>query len=456
MIKKLRNVVISLLICILIIWNKNIVPIKREITQLQLTQSIGFDIAKDGKYILSFLSNQKTTSSSEQSSSGGSSNSSSTNNNQKIEAVEASTFNSALKQLEEISAKYVPLSHVKYVFVGEDIAKEDLTSAIDFIAREEQARINAEVFIVKDYNAKYFLENETNKDYELEDRLKSMKENSVMKSIYSPIEIIDVMNILMSDTDSGVIPSIKILTSNNQNNGSNSSSNNGQSSNDKNSQEKDNKDEKKEITGNVNINEDIINVPNSETKVDISTGSEKEAIFAYDGYAVIKSGKLVGYISREESIMYNLLKSKFQNAIVNIVHENGQKISFMLKDYKVSLKFEFSNDHLKSIDIDAILKANIEEVDGDIVISDQAVLKNYEKEIDELLSKNMKSLFSKVREFNCDFINIREIINVKNPYKFQKIKDNWIQELENAQINTKVETEIRRTYDIVNIKGAEN
>ena len=230
--------------------------------------------------------------------------------------------------MESISAKYVPLSHVKYVFLGENIAKEDLTSAIDFIARDEQTRINARIFIIKGAEAEYFFDNSANKDFELEERLKSMEENASLDSVVTPIDILDVIDMMVSDNSAGVIPSLKIISSEDKNNDqSNNQSSDNKDDNKNNSQDtsenQKNKSDNKQLG---KISSGIENSKNDQITLDVRIGNQKENLFDYEGYAVIKNRKLVGYLSKDESIMYNMLKGKFKNTTVNVIGEDNKSI----------------------------------------------------------------------------------------------------------------------------------
>ena len=459
MIKKLRTLALAILAFIFVIWNKDIIPVKREITQLQLVQSIGMDLGKNNKYKISFLSNQKASSTAGQSSnSNGSSSSSISASSQKLATVEASTFNSGLKNFQSVSAKYVPLSHVKYIFLGEEIAKTDFTSAIDFIARDEQARINARIFIVKGKEAEYFFKNATNKDYELEDRLKSMEEDAVLESVVTPIDILDVIDMMVSDNSAGVIPALRIISAEDKNEEqSKKESSNNDKDEKKNSEQNtaENKESKNDNGQLGEIKGGIENNKNDKITVNMNIGNQKENLFDYEGYAVIKDRKLVGYLSKDESIIYNMLIGKFENTTVNITDEDNQSMSFGLKDSNTKINFDFEDKHLKNINIYMNVKANIEEADKDEVITDIKVLQEYQDKIDEVLKKDTESLLEKIKEYDCDFINLKQKANIQHPYKFQDVENNWLEELKNANVNIKAECEIRRTYDIVNIRSEE-
>lgn len=456
MLKKLTNFLLLALILIFVVFNKKIIPIKREITQLQLVQSIGLDIGKDNSYKLSVLSNQKTAmSTSPTGASGGdsskdTSSSNSSSSAQKVTTVEALSFSDALRNLEGISTKYVTLSHVKYIIVGESAAKSDISTTIDFIARNQQSRMNASVYIVKGNDADYLIKNESSNDADLSDRLNSMEKDSVLNSIALPRSILDVMNILTSDSKAGVIPALEIVRDSSQDgsaqNSSSSNTNNSSNSTDKSNNSQSGSEDKIEPKMNNTSEKDII--------LNFTYGKNNfENYFDYDGYGVISNNKLIGYIDREESVIYNMLKNDSYCSNIEIKKNNDQLISFGIKNQDTKFSFDFNGNDISNININTALKLNIEEVQKGVDILDQSVIRDYESEISKVVKADIENLMKKISEFNCDFININETFNMQHPYKYNSMKDNWLNELKNAKVNVNVKSEIRRTYDIINING---
>ena len=423
MIKKIRNIIIIFLILIFIILNKKFVPIKREITQIELIQTIGLDTAKNDTYRITTAQNTKTSSS--KTSDSTSTSTSEQGGMQKMASIESFTFSDALKTLNGFSVKYVTMSHVDYFLIGENAAKTDLKTIIDFAMRNHESRVNARIYITKGMDSSEFLKSETNKDYDIEDRLESMENNSTIKSVIVPKDLLDGLNILLSDEKCGVIPALKIIAA----------------------------DSKKDVNGdsNDNINPTLSNKENSTIKSSINIGKEQENFFDYDGYGVIVGGKLVGYLNKKESIIYNMINNDFINGTMDIFLNDNNSMSFNIKKSNTNVSFNFDNDHLSQININTQLKTTIEEIDKESLMSDNNMLKKYEEKQKELIKSEIENLFSKITKYNSDFIGFNIKCKLQHPYKYEKIKDNWINELKNAKVNVNVDTQIRRSYDIVDI-----
>lgn len=170
------------------------------------------------------------------------------------------------------------------------------------------------------------------------------------------------------------------------------------------------------------------------------------------GYAVLNKRKLVGYLNRSNSITCNLLKNELNGSNINISLENDDLVSFGIFDSKTKYDFNFDGENLSEVIINNEIKVNYEEVRTDEDISNEEKIDELQKKVSEEIKHEIERVISKMKEFNCDFINIKDHFKVKHPYKYEKMKDDWTEQLLNAKFIIQNKTVILRTYDVLQVK----
>lgn len=438
--KKIRQVTMIVIFAILILFNNTVMPVKNELSDLDLIKVVGLDTINEGIYKIQHTNvkvNETDQSSSGQSgSSGGNSTSSESGQskgqgqsegkaeeneeNDKIFSVKAATFSDAVRAFQTYTNKNMTGSHVKFFLLGEELAKNDISESIDFNVRDYEVRKNALVFITKGTSAYDFLDEATRGTYPIDEKLQSMTKNNEAKGISYKTTLIDALKIISSCSGAGLIPTVKVIDDEAL----------------KNSQ----KEDPSSNTSNTTIDK--------QTALPITD----DIFFDYDGFGIIKDGKLIGYLDREQSFTANLLMNKLQGSNINIYLGDDETVSCGITLSLTKYKFLFDeNDNISEIAIDTMFRDNIEEINAKDYTINDAFIKDLEKKQSEQIKTRIEDLIYKVKEFNADFLNIKDIFKQSHPYKYRKLEDKWIDQLMNADIKIKVESNIQRTYDITGL-----
>lgn len=172
----------------------------------------------------------------------------------------------------------------------------------------------------------------------------------------------------------------------------------------------------------------------------------------FGGYAVLNKRKLVGYLNRSNSITCNLLSNELNGSNINISLEDKDIVSFGVFDSKTKYDFNFNGENLSEVVIKNEMKVNYEEVRTKEDISDEQKINDLQQKISEETKKEIERVIAKMKEYNCDFINIKEAFKIKHPYKYEKMKDNWTEQVLNAKFTIENKTVILRTYDVLQVK----
>ena len=132
---KTEIIVIILFIFILVAWNDKIIPKRLEVSDLESVRVIGLDNNKEN-ILLSIVRDESTDKKEGED-----------GNSQEVVSISSSNFEKALRALQNYKSKQFTGGHIKYVIIGEDMAKNNFLNAIDFIVRDVELRLTSEVFI---------------------------------------------------------------------------------------------------------------------------------------------------------------------------------------------------------------------------------------------------------------------------------------------------------------------
>lgn len=375
---------------ILLGWGEKIIPIKLELSDTQVVELMGIDKDKSGNVSLSLVFEPHAGEGEHDS-------------EEKVLSITAQTFVATEKGLQNYEDKIFIGSHIKDIVVGEEIALTDLARGMDYIAKHDELRLDSKVYIAKEMRASdVFLEGVDN-SYILSNRVDNL---SLAKKGYEDtrvVEVLDIIDILLTDEKVGVIPAIQIV---------------------------DNGEEQQE---NYLINTS----PDEKRRVELA------------GYGVIKGGKLIGYLGNDESTGYDYIKNLVAEEDITLAGPEGI-VGLRLINSNSSIKFEFLGDTLNKVLIKVKTDNSILENSSGKNIFDKE-LKIVENAENEHIENIIKTAIEYAQNKNADFIGIGEQCRLKHPYKWRKIKDNWNEIFPTIPIEVEVDSKIDEEYGILSI-----
>lgn len=311
------------------------------------------------------------------------------------------TIQEAYRQIKLQSSRYLYSDHLQIVIINEQIAKEDISEIIDFYMRSPAARTEFNVLIGAD---KDILSITTPID-ELSSTsiLESLKTNHKYLGVSNLVTFNDFVNMNLNPNMEIILPSIGI--SHNTNNKSS---------------EKD-------------------NISNTES-------TEIETMFKMNGLSVFKNNKLLGYLTDNESISYNIIKGNVENVIINYECSKNKYLSMEIvtSSSKITTKNQEININIK-------LNGNIKELSCDMELNTNKDIKKAEKQISKYLNKNIKKDINHIRnKYNSDIFGFLDIIYRHDYNTYNQIKNSWYQEtFKKIKINVNTKIEISSTGNIM-------
>lgn len=391
---KIKVYAIFIIGLILLGWGGHLIPSRVEITDFGIIQVLGIDSGVNNGVSLSIVDeNQKN--SKEDSDQVG---------NENIVTTSGKSYNDCINGLENYSDKFFIGGHIENIIIGEEICKENLVRAIDFISKASEIRLNSNMFITKGSSASQFMQQGTSKEYSMSSRINNINLTDQILTEEKNTEASDVINILLSDNKCGVIQAIELVE-------------NGKASN----------------------REFILSTSKDEGK----------KIIQYAGYALIKDAKLIDYLNIDASSGYDLIKNNYLKQNVYI-EKDGEITGINFGGSKTKVLFNFEGQNLKEIIIKTKTKNEIMQSSNG-----KNIFKENLEEIENLVAEEVKhrieSAINVAKNYQVDYIGFNKMLEMKHPYKWNKIKDNWENIFNEVPIRIEVESEINRSYNLLSI-----
>jgi len=384
---------------IITLFNSEIVPLRREISDVEIVIIAGLDKVGD-EYMVTFIKRDQSSSTKGdgEDSSGGS----------QVISMTADSYAVALRQLQTVTDKFTTASHIKYYIVGEETLRDDFEHVTDAIARGYQTRLNSKIYLAKGMTAKEFLEKASKLEFEVQEKLENMENNFWQKGSRVDTDILDFGHISFSETGEGLIDTLEFYTTKSE--------------------------EKKD---------------NMETSIGGEAETKDEISFGYGGTAIISNCKIAGFLNKEQTTLANYILTK-DNVNTITVYDKENFVVFRVEDLNTSLDFIFGhNDLLSGIKIKVDFKANYEETNATIPIFTVNMIDYFEKKLNEQVSEQIKQIINIEKEKGVDFLYIREKLGLKHPYKYRVNKKNFMEVLKQSEIFVESQGVIQTTYDVV-------
>ena len=295
------------------------------------------------------------------------------------------TIQEAFRNIINNSSRKIYGMHIQLLVISENIAKGDLTSMLDFFFRNTEIR--------KEF---YVLLDTTNNDNDnkllkvltpvtnlsSKSILDSLETNNKFMGVSNLITFNDLMDIYLDETKELILPTVF-------------------------------------MEGQYKEGKEQNNLETTDSNAKVSLGN----------MAIFKEQKLLGFLTKEESLAVNLINNNIQDAL--ITHECAKNKfeteEITLKETKVKV----DTKKLK-VTIDISGTGYIAEYGCDENLSQEKTIKkinkNLNNHIENIIKKSLESINT---TYNSDIYNFRNMIYKQDPKYYNKIKDNYYEKIFN-------------------------
>lgn len=279
--------------------------------------------------------------------------------------------------------------HASLFILGEDLAKKDVASIIDFMARNRNIRRGSTLVISKGASLKEIMEAESYLEtYPLQAVQKLLEIQDKELGIYTPIAVHEFLRIMAEPGIEAVVPQIT------------------------------------------------------------ATKSEDKTYLKLDGSAVFKGRKMVGELNEEDSQGYRWLQKKSGSGgliVIPSLSAPDRYIALEVLRYSTKVEPELKNGQLK-MKIELKADGNFLEQNCAAPQLEYFKITEIETRASAEIEKQILSCIQKAQGLESDIFGWGNLINDSNPALWKAISSDWDQYFISMPVDIKVEYKMRRTY----------
>ena len=334
------------------------------------------------------------------------------------------TIQEAYRSITLTSSRFLYSNHLQLLIINEKVAKEDISSIIDYYVRNPGIRTEFYILIGKDDN---ILSITTPIDEIPSASIKeSIENNYKYYGVTGRVTFSEFVDMNLNPNLEIALPSIELI---------------------KDIPTKD-KDEQKDEKSNEENDESS----QDETSNKNTESTEVKSKYLLSGYAIFKDSHLIGYLNNEESIHYNILNNNIKNTIITYECEKNKYLAIEVIDSNSSIKIKNNN-----VEITINLEGNINEVHCNIDIKKSENISKISKEIEKKLNKEITDNILNIRTtYKSDIFKFKDIIYKHDYNYYQKIKNNYDEAYQNLNISVKTNVNLIEKGNILEVIHEKN
>ena len=308
-------------------------------------------------------------------------------------STRGNSITDAMETLHSYSSRSRPFyAHVKYIILGHDAAG-DVSGCLDYAERSTELRLDANMFIVKDGNAKSLITAENGKNYDISAVLTAMERDTELTG-YSHVYTFKQVAQRLAEYGSALVCAVEYA----------------------------------ESEGTVFPDQGPIALP--------------------AGYAVLKGSSLCCFLSDEEVYGTNVLLNQIGTCSVTLPAGENETVTVALTNSSSKLKPEWKNGK-PALTADISLRAGIVEMSDNVEITNQNILDMLNEELSEIVRIWCRSAVKRSQDTGADFLMLGGCLRRDDPKKFRAIEEQWPEMLKDIEFSVNVDAVVARTYDII-------
>ena len=370
----------------------------RELNEIAIVSAIGIDKTDDGYKMAVQIMNTKKE--------GQDTNSSGSQPKFIVYTAEGKTIQGILRDFVLESPRRLYATHLQLLVISEDLAKDGISDILDWFARDSESRKQFYVLVSENSQSEDILNTLTS--------LETLNSKKITSNIDTDTRFLGVAeqttfeNVLatyLNDKQELVLPSIR-------------------------------------LEGDSDAGEKNSNIEQSSPKTQIFLSP----------LAVFKDDKMLGYLTKEESIAMSFIKNKLKSTVIDYKCSDNDYISSEIISSKTSLQPNISSNKPK-VTIKINGKANINEINCDWDLENNETIlkinKMLEQEIENIINDSIDSISQR---FDSDIFGFKDLFYKKDPKYYKTIKDQLTDEnLKKLDVKVEVDMSLPQKGNILRV-----
>ncbi|MGM9536743.1 MAG: Ger(x)C family spore germination C-terminal domain-containing protein, partial [Candidatus Onthomonas sp.] len=343
-------------------WDSDVLPVTRDITQVKLIRTLALDQGEGAALRLTACGDLRKQGNDGQS------------QPPLILTQEAQTISGGCSGLQQQSDGYVEFGHLAECVVGEELARKELLTLADFVARDFSMRMESKLFVVAGATGEEAVKGTASQSSALTDRLTAISQNRSLGGRKWPYTFRQLISQL-EDNGCGLVP---VLT----------------------------------LTDNPDYDPE-------------GKGEEPEKEINLTGLAFLKENKLSDFLTPEESVGAALLTNQNQLDMVELTLEDGSSVGVQLVYAQRSLEPVFDEEgRLTELTLRIKAKGELSEISGPVSPTDERALEEMRQAFLEQLKSWAQAALDRSQKEGADFLHLRRELICSKPMHSRQLQEN--------------------------------
>lgn len=306
------------------------------------------------------------------------------------------TIFEAIRKMTTLTPRKLYFSHLRIFVLGEDLAKDGIRNTLDLLDRDHEVRTDFYIVVARGIKAKDIISVLT--PLEKNPATKLYTSLKVSEKAWAPtvsVQLDELISAIMSDGKQPVLTGIQ-------------------------------------IKGDLDIGKSKENVNVIDTPANLQ----------YQGIAVFKNDRLIGWLNEDESKGFSDLTDRLNSTVIEIACGKSGKMAVEIIRSKSKLK-GIVKDGKPEVEVTIRSEANVADVECEVDLSKTETIYKLEKEVEKTIKSNVERTVSKAKKLKSDIIGFGEAIHRANPDYWKKAKKEWDQQFPSLPVHFKIEVKIR-------------
>jgi len=304
------------------------------------------------------------------------------------------TIQEAFRNITKKSSIKIYGMHIQLLVITENIAKENLESMLDFFFRNTEIRKEFYVLVDTTKNDNQLLKILTPvTNLSSQNILNALETNNKHMGVSNLVTFNDLMDIYLNENKELILPTIS-------------------------------------IEGNYEKGKTEDNLKTTEADANLILGN----------MAIFKDEKLLGYLTKEQSIVINILKNEIKDALITHECAENKYSTEEITLNKTNIKIDLETLKVK---IDISGTGHIAEYTCNDDLRKEETIKNINNNLNNYIETIIKeSILTINKKYNSDIYNFKDMIYKQDPKYYRKIKDSYYENIFNKltyEINSNFE-----------------
>lgn len=319
-------------------------------------------------------------------------------------SAEGDSLFEAWRKLTKSAPRKMYFAHVRIVVLGEAMAKEGIIDLVDPVLRDHEFRTDYYLMVAKDEKAENVLSHLTSLEeipaIKIDRMVTAATEHLGVATHYTLDKIVNDLKGLGKEP---VIPSIRLI-------------------------------------GNKKEGQKLSNLE--------STRLNSRIIL--DELAVIKDGKVIGYLGDDDSRGYNFSQGNIKSSVekLSCTKEAEKPLVVEIIRSKSKIKAKIKNGRPEAT-IQITAEGNIVDVECEAMPQEEKELKAYEKQLNEQIKLGVEKVVTLTqKELKTDILGIGEAVHRNDPKYWKKHEQQWVELYPDTKIKVVVDAKIRNIGSI--------